>query len=75
MKLRAQITIDIHADDFADAAEHERRIQTLMEMVQSEYRQAALLFRERRDRPVRGTPAASSARPIHYTGRMHEYEQ
>lgn len=75
MKLRAQITIDIQADDFVDAAEHQRRVQTLMEMVQREYRQAALLFRERRDRPVRSVPGGPGTRPVHYTGRMHEYEQ
>jgi len=75
VKLRAQITIDIQADDFVDAAEHQRRVQALMEMVQREYHQAALLFRERRDRPVRGISAAPSSRQVHYTGRMHEYEQ
>lgn len=75
MKLRAQITIDILADDFVDAAEHQRRVEILMKAVQQEYHQAALMFRERRDRPVRGTHVASDAKPVHYTGRMHEYEQ
>ncbi|MBU1538164.1 MAG: hypothetical protein KKC29_02380 [Alphaproteobacteria bacterium] len=75
MKLRAQITIDILANDFVDAAEHQRRIEVLMQAVQQEYHQAELMFRERRDRPLRGNQVAAEPRSVHYTGRMHEYEQ
>lgn len=75
MKLRAQITIDIEADDFVDAAEHQRKVESLMLVVKRDYSQADLLFRERRDRPVRGALAPPSAAHVHYTGRLHEYDQ
>jgi hypothetical protein len=73
MKLRAQITIDLHVEDYIEAAEHQRRIASIAEMVRADYAQASVEFRQRRDRlsaPVR--PSMSGA--IHYTGRMREYE-
>ena len=78
MKLRAQITIDIMAEDFRDAAEHQARIETLMRAVRREYEQAGLEFRARRERPSRTAPAGAQAsqRPHpHHTGRLHEYDQ
>lgn len=75
MKLRAQITIDILAEDFRDAAGHQARIETLMQTVRREYQQAALEFRERRDRPPRRPPGAGHPPRLHYTGRLHEYDQ
>lgn len=75
MKLRAQITIDIEADSYADAAGHQDRIEAIVEKVRSDYQQAALLFRERRDRPARRDLPRAPGAPVHYTGRMHEYER
>jgi len=75
MKLRAQITIDIMARDFRDAADHQARVETLMQMIRSEYEQAGLEFRERRDRPPRRPPNGVSPPRLHYTGRLHEYDQ
>jgi len=73
MKLRAQITIDLHVEDYIEAAEHQRRIASIAEMVRADYAQACVEFRQRRDRP------SAPVRPplpatIHYTGRMREYE-
>jgi hypothetical protein len=75
MKLRAQITIDILAEDFRDAAEHQARVEGLMQAVRREYGQASLEFRERRDRPPRRPPAGVAPARLHYTGRLHEYDQ
>lgn len=50
MRLRAQITIDIEARDFVDAADHQRRLEELVQAIKGEYSQAALLLRERRER-------------------------
>lgn len=73
MKLRAQITIDLQVQDYIEAAEHQRRISAIAEKVQADYAQAALDFRQRRDRPSSASrPAVQGA--IHYTGRMRDYE-
>lgn len=50
MRLRAQITIDIEARDFVDAADHQRKLEDLVQSIKREYSQAALLLRERRER-------------------------
>ena len=43
--LRAQITIDVHAEDFVGAAEHQRRLEELMLSIQNLYSGASLVFR------------------------------
>jgi hypothetical protein len=73
VKLRALITIDIDAEDFIAAADHQRRIATLIEELKDAYEQADLSFRERRPRALQ-----SFGRPIppvrQGTGRLHDYE-
>jgi len=70
--LRAQITIDLQAEDFVRAADHQRRIESLMGAIRDVYQEAALEFRERRPRPAR---TLGERRPIrHYTGVVAEYE-
>lgn len=74
MKLRAQITIDIDVDDFVEAADHQKRVALIAQDVRREYAQADVVFRQRRERPVQ-TPHPPVIRgPVHYTGRMREYE-
>jgi hypothetical protein len=51
--LRAQITIDLTAEDFVCAADHQRRIESLMGAIKDAYACAALEIRERRPRPDR----------------------
>lgn len=70
--LRAQITIDLLAEDFVCAADHQRRIESLMGAIKDVYQEAALEFRERRPRPARTLPARQPLR--HYTGVLAEYE-
>lgn len=74
MKLRAQITIDIDVDDFIEAADHQRRVALIAAIVRREYSQADLIFRQRRERAGRPCAAPRLREPIHYTGRMREYE-
>jgi hypothetical protein len=50
MRLRAEITIDIQAKDFVDAADHQRRLEELFQLIQREYSGANLLLRERREK-------------------------
>jgi hypothetical protein len=75
MRLRALITIDIDADDYVDAADHQRRLQTLVEAIQADYPQASLQLRERRAR--RGRRNEGSGDTVtqlkHYTGRLNRY--
>lgn len=75
MKLRAQITFDIVAEDFRDAAEHQERVESLLQVVRGEYVQAELEFRERRDRPARSASSEVPPTRFHYTGRLHEYDK
>ncbi len=72
IELRAQITIDLSADDFVAAADHQRRIESLMEGIASLYSGATLQIKERRPFTKRRSPPAAPLR--HYTGRLSHYE-
>lgn len=73
MRLRAHITIDIDADDFIAAADHQRAVQAMLDQVRDAYPQAALEFRERRDRtePRGGRHEAGALKQS--TGAVHHY--
>ncbi len=73
MKLRAQIMIDIDADDFVAAADHQRRIEAILGDIQQSYRQAELMFRERRPRAGAGETVVLLARQG--TGALHRYDE
>ena len=74
MRLRALITIDIDADDYVEAADHQRRLQTLIESIKADYPQAALQLRERRARRGRRTEGGDTVTQLkHYTGRLNRY--
>ena len=70
--LRAQITIDLTADDFVCAADHQRRIESLMGAIKDAYAEAMLEFRERRPRPQRKLRPPLAARA--YEGALPVYE-
>lgn len=76
LRLRAEITIDLDAADFLEAAEHQRRIEELIESVRREYSQASFAFRPRRGprNKKAESPAQRPAEIKHYTGRLHAYE-
>ncbi|MBX7247564.1 MAG: hypothetical protein K1X35_00770 [Caulobacteraceae bacterium] len=71
--LRAQVTIDLNAADFATAADHQRRIEDLMSVIRERYPEASLEFRERRPRPPRALPVKAPMR--HYTGAVIDYAE
>ena len=71
IQLRAQVTIDLNANDFASAADHQRSIEDLMTAIRERYPAAELEFRERRPRPPRALPLKSPMR--HYTGAVIAY--
>lgn len=75
MLLRAQISIDIEAADFVEAAEHQRMLETLLTDVRARYGDAVLDIRERRNRGLPASDARPSVRRAYEpnTGRLHAY--
>jgi hypothetical protein len=73
VRLRAHITIDIEADDFVAAADHQRTVERVLAGLKSDYPQAILDFRERRVR-TDARPAPVQTRPRQKTGAVHSYE-
>ncbi len=50
MKIQGQISVALTAADFVEAAEHQRRLEGLLRLVQEHYPDATLQVRERRER-------------------------
>lgn len=73
MRLRAEIVIDMEAADFNEAADHQRRIDEVLEAVRTFYDGARLEFRQRRERSPRQHPARSEKRYV--SGRMASYTE
>jgi hypothetical protein len=73
LKLRAQIIIDIDAEDFIAAADHQRRIAQILAELKRDYSQAELSFRERRPRSF--GPSAPPMPVRQRTGALHQYEE
>ena len=72
MKLRAQIMIEIEAEDFVAAANHERAIQTIFQGLRADYQSAQLEFREVRGKSARNDN--SDLRKMRrYTGNLNQY--
>ena len=72
MRLRAHITIDIDANDFIAAADHQRAVQSMLDQVRDLYPQAQLEFRERRDR-ADARARSEHTSPRQSTGAVHHY--
>jgi hypothetical protein len=72
MKLRAQILIEVEAEDFLAAANHERAIRSIFKSLQADYDNAHLEFREVRSKTPKmdGTDLRKMRR---YTGNLHQY--
>jgi hypothetical protein len=72
VRLRATISIEVDAVDYLEAAEHQRRLESHLSSVKSDYPEAWIAVTERR-RPQ----AASRTRPRDLTvrtGKLHAYE-
>lgn len=50
MRLRAQILVDISADDFVQAADHQKQLGDFLEQLRERYPGATMSIRERRER-------------------------
>jgi hypothetical protein len=60
MKLCGQISIELTVDDFVEAADHQKRLESLLKLIKDSYPDATLAMRERRQRKAlsltRATP-------------------
>lgn len=73
MKLRAQFVVEVEADDYVAAAEHQRRFQDILADLKKHYAQTCLDFRERRTRPP--VSQRGAAMPVRRpSGRLRAYE-
>ena len=57
MRLRAQIVVDINAEDYVTAAEHQKSLEQLLGYVRGQYPNAQLSIRERRERKAEVLPS------------------
>ena len=70
MKLRAQIVVDIDAENYVEAAEHQRHLELFLEHVRARYATAQLQMRERRERKAyQPAEARFSPAPIIHVAR------
>jgi hypothetical protein len=72
LRLRAQITIDIEAEDFVSAADHQRRVESFIENIRQVYEDTSLVLKERRvlGGPREPRPEPGQRRP---TGKLNTY--
>lgn len=63
LTLRAQITIEVSALDYVEAAEHQRRAEALLEVVRAEYAGAGFTFHHLRPKPAGKAKAGEAAGP------------
>jgi hypothetical protein len=50
MKLRANVTIEFDAEDFVEAAKHQRVLEQFLQPIAEQYLDVKLVIRERRER-------------------------
>lgn len=83
MRFRVDISLEIEADDYIAAAEHQRRVGDLFALMKENYPEADFSFRQLRN--LANAAAASSAEPRsggrgrghfrHVTGNLSVYQE
>jgi hypothetical protein len=81
MRFRVDISLEIEADDYIAAAEHQRRISGLFSAMKQDYPDADLSFRQMRN--VTSLPASPAPRSSprsrghfrHVTGNLSVYQE
>ena len=63
MKLCGQISIELTVDDFIAAADHQRRLESLLKQVRDTYPDATLAMRERREHKRQTLPLGPARAP------------
>jgi hypothetical protein len=62
LKLRTEISIEIVAEDFIEAAEHQRKLQVFMTGLLGDYPEAQMVIRERRGPRLKPVPRSERLR-------------
>jgi hypothetical protein len=76
MKLRAEICIEIDAEDYIAAADHQRSVEQLFGDVKAKYSQASLAIRQMRERHTpKSSPRRQEPRHRHHTGNLALYKE
>jgi len=63
MKLCGQISIELNVDDFVEAADHQKRLESLLKLIRDSYPGATLAMRERRQRKALALSRAPARPP------------
>lgn len=63
MKLCGQISIELNVDDFVEAADHQKRLESLLKLIRDSYPGATLAMRERRQRKALALTRAPARAP------------
>lgn len=71
MKLWGQISVELEVGDYVEAADHQRRLEDILQQVRVAYPEARLAMRERRAR--RSTPGVRALPPGVGPGRLNAY--
>jgi hypothetical protein len=71
MKLCGQISIELNVGDYIEAADHQKRLESILRLVRDAYPEATLAMRERRQR--KAMPLARAAPRSAATGALNHY--
>lgn len=72
MKLCGQISVELDVGDYIEAADHQKRLETLLRQIRDIYPAATLVMRERRQRKALALTRA--ARPA-ASGVVNRYQE
>jgi hypothetical protein len=64
MRLRAQIVVDVWAEDFVQAAEHQSRLADFVQSLKQAYPEAMMTIKERRERKPEAVNDSHPLRPL-----------
>jgi hypothetical protein len=71
MRLCGQISVELNVDDYIEAADHQKRLEDILNLVRDAYPGATLAMRERRQRKAL-PPTRAAPRPA-ATGALNRY--
>jgi hypothetical protein len=75
MRLKATFVIEVEAEDYLSAGNYQRRLESLLGDMQSEFGTVDFSLKERRASRARREQAAAAPARFVRTGNLHEYEE
>ena len=73
MKLCGQISVELTVCDYVEAADHQRKLEDMLNLIREAYPEATLAVRERRQR--KAMPLTRAAPRAAVTGALHRYRE